>query len=164
MKEIAAATDLTESFISQVERDAVNPSVASLQRIAGALGVHLSHLFDDSSGAGGRVVRSKARARLIYPGLASSDALLSPDLQGKLEVLWAEADPGGGSGDQPYTHPGDEECVVVIRGTMEIHVGDERYILKAGDAVTFGSRSPHRWKNIGRGRLQAIWAMTPPSY
>jgi mannose-6-phosphate isomerase-like protein (cupin superfamily) len=47
---------------------------------------------------------------------------------------------------------------------MEIHVAEERYILKAGDALTFESRTPHRWKNIGRARLDAIWTMTPPSY
>jgi transcriptional regulator with XRE-family HTH domain len=164
MKEVAAQADLTESFVSQVERDAVNPSVASLQRLAGALGVHIAHLFDAAPQPPGRVVRPKDRARLIYPGLASSDALLSPDLSGKLEVIWADAEPGGGSGDQPYTHPGDEECVVVIKGTLEIYVGEERYVLRAGDAITFESRTPHRWKNIGRSRLSAVWCVTPPSY
>jgi transcriptional regulator with XRE-family HTH domain len=163
MKEVAGRADVTESFISQIERDAVNPSVSSLQRLAGALGIHISHLFDQTQ-SNGRVVRASQRARLIYPGLASTDALLSPDLNGKLEVLWAEAEPGGGSGEQPYAHPGDEECVVVIKGTMEIYVGDERHVLKAGDAITFCSRVPHRWANIGRGRLHAIWALTPPSY
>ena len=164
MKEVAASADVTESFISQVERDAANPSFATLQRIAGVLKVRLSDLFDESSKSNGRVVRAKERGRLVYPGLATSDALLSPDLKGSLEVLWVEAAPAGGSGDQPYTHPGDEECVVVIKGTIEIYVGEERYVLKAGDAITFGSRTPHRWKNIGRGQLEAIWAMTPPSY
>jgi transcriptional regulator with XRE-family HTH domain len=164
LKEVATASALTESFISQLERDSVNPSVASLQRLAAALGIHISHLFDEPEHGNGRVVRTSQRARLIYPGLASTDALLSPDLHGKLEVLWAEAEPGGGSGEQPYTHPGDEECVVVIKGMMEIWVGDERHLLKAGDAITFESRTPHRWKNVGRARLAAVWAMTPPSY
>jgi quercetin dioxygenase-like cupin family protein len=164
MKEVAARAELTESFVSQIERDAVNPSVASLQRLALALGVHIADLFDPALQPHGRVVRPKDRARLIYPGLATSDALLTPDLNGKLEVIWAEAEPGGGSGEQPYTHPGDEECVVVIKGTLEIWIGEMRYALKAGDAITFESRTPHKWKNIGRSRLSAIWTVTPPSY
>src|SRR3972149_3469206 len=111
-------------------------------------------------GGGGRA----PRARLPSPGLRATDYLLSPDLSGKLEMIWAEAEPGGGSGDQPYVHAGDEECVVVIKGRMEIWVGGERYLLHAGDAITFSSRVPHKWQNVGRGRLEALWTITPPAY
>jgi len=164
MKDVAAASDLTESFISQVERDSVNPSVASLLRITAALGVHIADLFDKVNAPNGRVVRRSQRSRLIYPGFGSTDALLSPNLNGRLEVIWGECEPGGSSGDQPYMHPGDEECIVVIKGKLEVCVGEERYVLKAGDAITFGSRTPHKWKNVGRGRMVAIWIVTPPSY
>src|SRR3989304_5431513 len=63
MKEVARRAALTESFISQLERDRVNPSVASLQRLTAALGTPLGRLFDEASppegrggarGAGGR--------------------------------------------------------------------------------------------------------------
>ena len=164
MKEVAALADLTESFISQVERDSVNPSVASLLRICEALGVHIANLFDAPAKPSGRVVRSSERSRMVYPGFASMDALLTPDLNGKLEVIWAESGPGGSSGEQYYTHPGDEECIVVIRGSLDIWVGEECHILHAGDAITFESRTPHRWKNAGRGKMEAIWVVTPPSY
>jgi transcriptional regulator with XRE-family HTH domain len=164
ISDVARAAGLTESFISQLERSRVNPSVASLQRIAQVLGTPLGRLFDEAAPMNGLVVRRSQRARLAYPGLRAADFLLSPDLNGRLEVIWAEADPGGGSGDESYTHAGDEECVVVIRGRMEIWVGDQRCVLGPGDAITFSSRLPHRWKNVGRGKLEAIWAMTPPSY
>src|SRR3989304_3815576 len=104
MKEVARRAALTESFISQLERDRVNPSVASLQRLTAALGTPLGRLFDEASPPEGRVVRRAQRARLTYPGLRATDYLLSPDLSGKLEMIWAEAEPGGGSGDQPYVH------------------------------------------------------------
>jgi mannose-6-phosphate isomerase-like protein (cupin superfamily) len=161
---VARGADLTESFISQLERSRVNPSVASLRRIAQVLGTSLGRLFDEITSPNGRVVRRARRARLTYPGLRATDYLLSPDLTGRLQVIWAEAAPGGGSGEESYTHEGDEECVVVVRGRMEIWVRDERYVLGPGDAITFSSRLPHRWRNVGRGRLHALWAITPPSY
>jgi transcriptional regulator with XRE-family HTH domain len=164
IRQVADRSRLTESFISLLERDRVNPSVASLQRVARALGTPLGRLFDDTEPSGGRVVRRAQRAKLTYPGLRATDYLLSPDLSGRLQVIWAEAAPGGGSGDEPYTHEGDEECVVVIRGRMEIRVDGERHTLGPGDAITFSSRLPHQWRNVGRGRLVAIWAITPPSY
>jgi transcriptional regulator with XRE-family HTH domain len=164
IRDVARTAGLTESFISQLERSLVNPSVASLQQIARALDTPLGRLFDEVASPNGQVVRRTQRARLTYPGLRATDYLLSPDLKGRLEVIWAEAAPGGGSGDEPYSHEGDEECIVVIRGRMEIGVGQERYVLNPGDAITFSSRVPHRWKNVGRGKLEAIWAITPPSY
>ena len=164
MREVAALSELTESFISQVERDSVNPSVASLLRIAGALGVHIADLFEAPAKPGGRVVRASQRSRLTYPGFGTTDALLSPSLNGKLEVIWAESRPGESSGDQPYTHAGDEECIVVITGRLEVWVGEERHVLAAGDAITFESRVPHRWKAVGRGKMTGIWIVTPPSF
>ncbi len=164
IRDVARRSGLTESFVSQVERARVNPSVASLQSIAQALGTPLGRLFDESEPPTGRVVRRAQRAKLSYPGLKATDYLLSPDLSGRLEVIWAEAGPGGGSGEDLYQHEGEEECVVVIKGRMEIWVGHERYLLAPGDAITFSSRIPHRWKNTGRGTLEAIWAITPPSY
>lgn len=164
IRDVAARAELTDSFISQLERSRVNPSVASLQRIAHALGTSIGRLFDEGTPRGGRVVRRAQRARITYPGLRATDYLLSPDMNGRLEMIWAEADPGGGSGEQAYQHEGDEESVVVIRGRMEVWVGSERYLLARGDALTFESRIPHRWKNIGRGKIVAIWAITPPSY
>ena len=43
-------------------------------------------------------------------------------------------------------------------------VGDDEYVLKEGDSITFESRIPHRWENIGRGKTVVLWAMTPPSW
>jgi len=163
IKDVAGASELTESFISQVERDSANPSVASVFRIAEALGVQIGDLFNSVGKPHGRVVRRSKQSRLSFPGSASTDALLSPNLHGKLQVTWAEMSPGGSSGDEAYSHPGDEECIVVTKGTLEVWVGDERYVLKAGDAITFESRMAHKWRNVGRGSMTAVWIQTPPS-
>lgn len=65
----------------------------------------------------------------------------SLDNTGKPQVIWSEIESGGGSGDEPYSHDSDEECVVVLRGKLHFWVGDEHYALNAGDALTFESRS-----------------------
>src|SRR3970040_172619 len=67
MKEVARRAALTESFISQLERDRVNPSVASLQRLTAALGPPLGQLFDEASPPEGRVGRRAPRAPLSHP-------------------------------------------------------------------------------------------------
>ena len=44
LKQLAEATGLTQSFLSQVERDLTSPSVASLRKIAEALEIGRAHV------------------------------------------------------------------------------------------------------------------------
>jgi len=163
LKQVALATSLTQSFLSQVERDLTSPSVASLRKIAEALGTSVATFFSGGS-PNGRLVRKEARAMLVHPMRRWRDSMLTPSLNGKLQVIWSVIEPGGGSGDEPYAHESDEECVVVIRGKLDFWVGDEHTRLQAGDALTFESRIPHKNRNPGPGRTEVLWVMTPPSY
>jgi len=163
LKQLALATGLSQSFLSQVEHDLTSPSVASLRKIAEALGTSVATFFAGGS-PNGRLVRKDARAVLVHPKRRWRDSLLTPSLNGKLQVIWSVIEPGGGSGDEPYSHESDEECVVVISGKLDFWVGDEHIKLKAGDALTFESRIPHKNRNPGPGRTEVLWVMTPPSY
>ena len=49
LEKLAQSTGLTISFLSQVERDVVSPSVASLQKIARALGTTVGALFEEEA-------------------------------------------------------------------------------------------------------------------
>ena len=163
LKQLAGATGLTQSFLSQVENDRSSPSVASLRKIADALGASIGSFFAGGS-PNGRLVRKSARPMLVHPKFRWRDSLLTPSLSGKLQVIWTQIEPGGGSGDEAYTHDSDEECLVVIRGKLDFWVGEQHYPLEVGDALTFESRIPHKNRNPGPGRTEVLWVMTPPSY
>lgn len=163
LKQLAESTALTQSFLSQVERDLTSPSVASLRKIAEALGTSVATFFAGGS-PNGRLVRKDARPVLLHPKRRWRDTLLTPSMSGKLQVIWSEIEPGGGSGDEPYSHNSDEECVVILQGRLDFWVGDEHYLLEKGDALTFESRLPHKNRNPGPSKTQVLWVMTPPSY
>jgi transcriptional regulator with XRE-family HTH domain len=163
LKQLADATGLTQSFLSQVERDLTSPSVASLRKIAEALGTSVATFFAGGS-PNGRLVKRDARPVLLHPKRRWRDSLLTPSMTGKLQVIWSEIEPGGGSGDEPYSHESDEECVVILQGRLDFWVGDEHYLLEKGDALTFESRLPHKNRNPGPTKTQVLWVMTPPSY
>jgi transcriptional regulator with XRE-family HTH domain len=163
LKQIGQATGLTQSFLSQVENNRTSPSVASLRKIAEALGTSIGTFFAGGS-PNGRLVRRETRAVLMHPKRRWRDSLLTPTLSGKLQVIFTEIEPGGGSGDEPYSHQSDEECVVLLKGKLDFWVGDEHYRMKTGDSLTFESRIPHKNRNPGPGRAEVLWVMTPPSY
>lgn len=163
LRELARRSGLSAAFISEVERDLVSPSVASLSRLASALGVRIGELFDRPV-PGGRLVRVADR-RVIGYGEENPywDEVLSPSLSGRLLVLRSTILPGADSGGT-YAHDADEECVVLLEGELEIVVQDEVYRLTEGDALTFSSRLPHGWRNDGDRPAVALWAITPPVF
>jgi transcriptional regulator with XRE-family HTH domain len=163
LRQLAGQAGVTESFLSQVEREVASPSIASVQRIARALGLTIAELFADEP-ASGRIVRREARRRIAYPGLRAADEFLTVGRGGRLQVILSTIEPGGGTGDEPYAHDSDEEVVVVLEGRLELWVGDEHHLLREGDAVTHDSRLPHRNRNPGDVPARVLFCLTPPSF
>jgi len=163
LRQLAAQAGVTESFLSQVERGVAAPSIASVQRIARALGQSIAELFaaDDRAGI---VVRAADRRRVVYQGLGAVDEFLTRATDGKLQVILTTIEPGGGTGDEAYSHESDEEVVVVLEGALDLWVGPEHFRLEAGDAVTHTSRLPHRNTNPGPGVARVLFCITPPSF
>lgn len=164
LKELAMRAGLTQSFLSQVERNLTSPSVASLRKVAQAFGIPLAGLFQGPAMPEDRVVRRNERRQLVHPKHQWRDYLLTPNLTGKLQVIWSVIEPGGGSGDEAYAHDSDEECVLILRGQLEFWVGADHYLLGEGDSIVFESRIPHRNVNPGPGQTEVLWITTPPSY
>ena len=162
LRDVAERAGVTESFLSQVERDVTSPSIATVQRIARALDLSIAQLFSED-GDSGRVVRRDARRRVAYPGLGAVDEFLTSNMAGRLQVIMSTIEPGGGSGVEPYTHDSDEEVVVVLAGVLDLWVNDEHHVLGEGDAITFPSRLPHWNANHGDGPVTLLFCLTPPS-
>jgi transcriptional regulator with XRE-family HTH domain len=163
LRDVAERAGVTESFLSQVERDVTSPSIATVHRIAGALGLSIAQLFAEDAETG-RVVRREARRRIAYPGLGAVDEFLTSNMAGRLQVIMSTIDPGGGTGAEPYTHDSDEEVVVVLSGVLDLWVADEHYVLREGDAITFPSRLPHWNANHGDAPATVLFCLTPPSF
>ena len=75
MAEVAEQAGLTKGFVSKLERDLVNVSVASLIRLCDALGVSVGSLFQASRG---EVVRRGAYPPINFGGRKLSEYLLTP--------------------------------------------------------------------------------------
>ena len=171
LTELAEQCDISPSFLSQIERDKANPSVSTLKTIAKVFGVSLGSFFEEEALPGtppqpmetlAKVVRADQRKVLIYPGSGIRNELLSPDLQRAIQLMWIVMPPGTDTGNF-LVHEG-EECGIVLQGTVEIWVSDERHILNAGDAIYHPSSVPHRSRNIGEIDVIMVGAITPPSF
>ena len=163
LKDVAAAAGVSESFVSQLERGRSSASVATLQRLAVALGIEVSDLFAPEGLPRPRVLRREARQLLVW-GRLGRKALLTPKPFHALEVVAAEFDPGGSTGDETYTHGDSEELLVVVKGQVHLQLGTDVYDLGSGDSVQYRSSTPHRVSNSGEERAEVLFVISPPSY
>ena len=176
LKELAETSGLSRSYLTQIESGAANPSLGSIKRIANVLDVRLFELFSEEEAEANDfpgyrkptyqkvgVVRRDGRKTLGWPNSKGTTYLLTPDLQGRLEVVLSTLLPGEGSGENLYTHEG-EEFGYVLEGTFEVVIEGKSYILKEGDSISFSSRIPHRTRVVGDKPATTLWVISPPSF
>jgi len=162
IKELAKRTGLTSGFISQVERNQTEPSITSLRKLSQALDVAVFHFFiEDKNNK--TVVRKDQRQKLQFPNSHLVYELLSPDLNRQMEMFYARLESGAATCDEPLSHNG-EEVIYVLKGQMEIQIGDERHDLQAGDSIYYFANIPHRIVNTGDKDLEFVSTITPPRF
>ena len=164
LREVARRTGLSPSFLSQLERDQVSPSIASLKQVASALGVRVADLLAEPSAGEGVVVRRAARpvwrlARVRYEQLAPA----APGAERRMQPQLITFEPGGSLGDHPVSHEGDE-FGFVLSGRVECAVGDDLFLLDPGDSVYFDAHRPHRTRNASEGESAYLLVVTPPTF
>ena len=163
LKTIADRAGVSESFLSQVERGRASASIASLRRIAGALGVSVADLFEPGGPPQPRVLRRDDRPSLAF-GILGRKLLLTPRPLQHLEVFAGELDVGGSTGSEAYAHGDSEELFVVLSGTVQLELGGALFELEQGDSIDYRSSTPHRATNVGQERAEVMWIISPPSY
>ncbi len=177
--ELARRAHVSRSLISQIEKNQSSPSVEVMLRIAEALDVPIGAFFGTTSDEDNslapvrsdgsdksrppRVVRSDERKTISLPKSHVQYELLSPDLQGRLELIRMVIQVGDASGTTGYAHYG-EESFYIEKGRARFHYGEARYELEEGDTITISCLVPHRIENIGGGELIAICAGSPPTF
>lgn len=162
LRTLGEVTGTTASFLSQLERGLSGVNTSTLMRIASALGINLADLFSETSPPVGQVLRKSQRPALP-PAEGYRKMMLSRRPIRDMEVYIGEFDPGGSTGDQPYSHGDSQELFFVIRGEVELTLGEERHVLAAGDSIEYPSSVPHKTVNIGTETAEVIWVIAPPT-
>ncbi|MFA6967082.1 helix-turn-helix domain-containing protein [Bosea sp. (in: a-proteobacteria)] len=158
--DLAARTHLSIGFLSQIERGKSSPTLRALVTMADALGVGLADLFPATGVTGDQtatIVRSAARSQLqLWRSGIRKQLLTAHSAGSKLSLYIVEMEPGASTGDELYTHDG-EEAGLVISGAMVLTVESESWTLQEGDSFRFLSSRPHRFANAAEGETRVLW-------
>lgn len=151
LRALAAKVDFSASFLSQVESGQVSPSIGSLDRIAQALGMHLSDLLSRPISTNGPVLRHGRQASLHSEwSHATIESLLPAEVRTKTGIVLMRIEPGGQSGKLSSTSPADKELAFCVRGRATVTIAEKRYNLREGDSIFYDAEPIARWQNSGK--------------
>jgi transcriptional regulator with XRE-family HTH domain len=162
-RELARRIGVTGGLISQIECGYVMPSVATLLRMSKALDTHMGGFFEPPLPQT-RLVRLADRNPYVMPDYNWCEAVISSDETGTLEVVCTKMEVGSSTCDELFTHGSISECVIVLSGELEVTVGADKYLMHAGDCITFPGSLPHGCRNPGSVASEHIWITSPVSY
>ncbi len=162
-RQLAERAGVPHGQISMIETGRSSPSVASLRRILGGLGITMSAFFEpDETPAAQVFFRSRELTDLTgHLGDGVGIAQVGNALAHGLQILAETYAPGADTGEAMLDHEANEGGIVVA-GEIEVTVGDQTLVLGPGDAYLFDSRAPHRFRNTGAVPARVISACTPP--
>jgi transcriptional regulator with XRE-family HTH domain len=163
-------TDLAEGlgrsvgWLSQVERDKSDPSIADLRMIAQKLDVSVSMLFRHSAAPAheaGYIVRQAARRPIGASIEGLSEELLSPDLTDEFEMVHSTFAPGSRI-TEPVSRP-TQEVGYLVQGRLDIEIAGATHTIHPGDSFRIRGEA-FRWSNPYDTPAIAIWVIAPPVY
>lgn len=171
LREQARLIGISASSLSALENNRGGVSLQRLQRVANHFGLQVTDLLagsaeePDANGQPSKpeIVRSWATS---VPGVERGAGVLY-QLMGRghnhqIQPYLISFQPGASYRNDPIAHAG-EEFAFVLMGEVELLLGREAYILRQGDAIRFGSESPHAFRNASSlGVAVLIGAAAPP--
>ena len=162
-EELAARTELTKGFISQLERDITSPSIATLMDILEALGTNVSEFFSEREEDGLAVysaedmfIKEDEEAGVTIRWLVTNAQ------KNALEPILVTLSPGA-STEPDDPHEG-EEFGYVLSGAITLISGEQKHRVRRGDAFYFRPTRVHYLTNSGKRPAEVLWVSTPPSF
>jgi transcriptional regulator with XRE-family HTH domain len=163
LAQLAQRAGISPAAVHKIEKNGMTPTIASLMKIAAALGRSVSYFVEEPSTPDVSVVRADERAQ-VDTSKQGLDHKNIDRRNGPFQIAGAEAvmEPFADSGPTPMNHPG-EELVIVLEGVVAFTVDGERHELAAGDSIHFRTPLPHSWSNPTEQPARAIWLVVRSS-
>ena len=162
-RQLARQSGVANATISQIEAGKLNPTVSMLKRVLDGIPMNLSEFFGDEFESESQVFFRTGELTEIVDGDVSF-MQVGANLHNKsLQMIKECYQPGAGTGRHAITHDG-EECGIILSGRLQVSVGEQTAILRAGEAYYFKSDQPHQFRNPGNGPCELITACSPPTF
>jgi len=148
---IAKQVGCSVALLSQIENDKVMPSVKTLTGIAAAMRVQPGVFFEETHGDEIITFRQPGEREIIDTGNeAQTIELLARhriDADREVATYRFELPVGYTEHIESHVH-GGHELLYCVRGSLDIKVGQDTFLLDKGCSLYFFAGLPHTWRNV----------------
>lgn len=145
---VAEMTGVSKSMLGQIERGESSPTVSTLWKIATGLHISFTALLEGQEKETQAIQKAQIDALLSDEGHFRLYPFFPYDDNRRFEMLFIEMDAGSFSESAPHEE-GTEEYALVFEGTLQLTLGEEEYLVQAGDGIRYHADRPHIYKNPG---------------
>ena len=153
LEELANASGVSRSMLSEIEREKANPTLTVTFRIARAFGLTLQELIESAEASASKiqVIRANDRNQVYRSDKQCEIRTLSPlNLEKDVEFYEVSLKQGGALRSQPHFE-GTREFLTVEEGSVRIESDMDNDELTKGDSGTYRADVPHAIVNTGKG-------------
>jgi quercetin dioxygenase-like cupin family protein/DNA-binding transcriptional regulator YiaG len=157
LEQIANETGFTTAHLKEIEAGKATPSVGALLHIARALRIDSGSFLRERTPAHREQVKAYTQRTESY-----AYETLTPGAENKhLKAFHVTVEPGQEHTGVGYQHEG-EEFEYVLRGTVEVVVGEHVNTLAAGESLHINSGIRHQLRNIGAETAELLVVIYSP--
>lgn len=169
LTELAEKTGFTASYLSQLERSIIEPSLTALRKICEVLDVPIYYFLGDVKDSQSTVIRADERQILALPNTSVVYEFMTPmgldqNIKPKLEIIHIEIEPKKWSSEEFFSHNADE-VMIILGGTIEVSLdNNEELTLNKGDSIYLVPNVKHKYYNPTEEKAYLLSIICPPIY
>lgn len=150
---LAERSGVSKAMLSQIESQKVNPTVATVWKIARGLGIELNAILKGESESAKKfiVIHKESMAVLNTVKDSLHVQVLSPIMMAEdLEIYILTFDKGSSLISKPH-EPKSEEYLTILEGAVRVKAGTSESELHKGDFIIYHCDIEHSIENIHNG-------------
>ncbi|MCF0116673.1 MAG: cupin domain-containing protein [Bacilli bacterium] len=160
-QELAIRCDLTKGYISQLENDLTDPSLATLVDILDVLGTNINEFFSNDSPTE-KLVFTKEDYFENQFDYGTITWLVTNAQKNEMEPILLHLE---GNSNTPIDQPHEgEEFGYVLEGSVIVCIDNQKYKCKKGETFYYESSKPHHLENPNANPAKVIWISSPPNF
>jgi len=162
--ELAQATGIQIASLSRIEHDRMTGTLPSHIKIAEALGVELTELYQDlvkpSKTAPEAVDGHSSTETFTFNDKASYEILVANLMAKKMMPVMMRIEAGGASSEE-QNRAGSERFLFMLEGTVIAHIDGKKFTLEKNNALYFNAADKHWFENTGTVTARFISVISP---
>lgn len=158
--DLAAKTGIQIATLSRIENCKMTGTLESHMQIAKALGTDVTLLYSDIEVDNDTQDDQLAADVFVHSENSSYEILTTRLMSRKMMPILLKID-AGGSTNAEQGKSGTERFVYILKGNLEMRIGDQTYQVKQNNTLHFDGSIKHTFINTSSEPAQALVVTTP---